>query len=251
MIDPGTRGRTPANAAKTVTVLSAYLGWAQDRGLIASNPLMGRKRRSGSRDDRRITPPNHEVIQRLIEACTTEHQLYVRFAALTGLRASEQRALRWPNADLKKETIQVTERVDKYQNVSWPKSMAGYRAIPIGPALVEDLKRYQLDARATKEDLIFPARDGSYLRHDVQMKSWFEPLREEIGAPSLRWHDLRHYAISCWIEAGLNPKVMQTRAGHASIQTTYDRYGHLLDGGKGGDEMIGIEARLYLSDRGK
>ena len=60
MVDYGTRGRTPANASKTVTVLSAYLGWAQDRGIIAVNPLIGRKRRSGGRDDRRVTPPSHD-----------------------------------------------------------------------------------------------------------------------------------------------------------------------------------------------
>ena len=73
------------------------------------------------------------------------------------------------------------------------------------------------------------------------MKAWFEPLRESIGAPALRWHDLRHYYISCLIEAGLNPKVIQTRAGHSSIQVTYDRYGHLLDKTDTGLEMASIE----------
>ena len=97
---------------------------------------------------------------------------------------------------------------------------------------------------ASIDELVFPGKDGSYLRHDVEMKSWFEPLRERIGAPKLRRHDLRHYAISCWIEAGLNPKVVQARAGHSSIQITYDRYGHLLDKQQGGEEMAGIEERL-------
>lgn len=76
------------------------------------------------------------------------------------------------------------------------------------------------------------------------MKAWFEPLRQEIGAPKLRWHDLRHYAISCWIEAGLNPKVVQSRAGHSSIQITYDRYGHLLDKDQGGKEIAAIESLI-------
>lgn len=245
MVEYGTRGRTPANASKTVTVLSAYLGWAQDRGIIAVNPLIGRKRRSGGRDDRRVTPPSHDVIQRLIEVCPGDKELYVRFAALTGLRASEQRALRWLCTDLDQGRIEVTERVDKYQHVSQPKSTAGYRTVPMGPALIQDLAAYKTEMEASDDDLVFANSDGSHLRHDVEMKYWFNPLRERIGAPTLRWHDLRHYAISCWIEAGLNPKVIQTRAGHASIQTTYDRYGHLLDKNAGGDEMVGIEKRLY------
>ena len=161
---------------------------------------------------------------------------------------TKPRALRWRYTDLRAKMVEVRERVDKYQNVARPKSAAGYRTIPLGPRLVQDLRAYKLGQGPTIDDLVFPGRDGTYLRHDVEMKAWFEPLREKIDAPRLRWHDLRHYAVSCWIEAGLNPKVIQTRAGHASIQTTYDRYGHLLDGGKGGDEMAGIESRLYRSE---
>jgi integrase len=42
------------------------------------------------------------------------------------------------------------------------------------------------------------------------------------------WHVLRHFAVSCWIEAGLSPKTVQTFAGHGSLQVTMDRYGHLF-----------------------
>ena len=38
----------------------------------------------------------------------------------------------------------------------------------------------------------------------------------------------RHFAISCWIEAGLAPKTVQTFAGQASLQITMDRCGHLF-----------------------
>jgi integrase len=34
--------------------------------------------------------------------------------------------------------------------------------------------------------------------------------------------------VSCWIEAGLSPKTVQTFAGHSSLQVTMDRYGHLF-----------------------
>lgn len=42
------------------------------------------------------------------------------------------------------------------------------------------------------------------------------------------WHGLRHFAVSTWIEAGMSPKTVQTFAGHASLQVTMDRYGHLF-----------------------
>jgi len=245
MIDPNVKGRSAANATKTIAVLRNYLSWAQDRGLIVSNPLAGRKMRYSSREDRRITPPTHEVIDDLLAACPTEKELYLRLAILTGLRASEQRALKWQHTDLKNQAIDVIERVDKYQNVAPPKSAAGYRTIPLGPRLRQDLYEHKTAQGSTIDDLVFPGRNGTYLRHDTEMKSWFEPLREKIGTPRLRWHDLRHYAISTWIETGLNPKTIQTRAGHSSIQITYDRYGYLLEKDSGGTEITTLENRLY------
>jgi hypothetical protein len=47
------------------------------------------------------------------------------------------------------------------------------------------------------------------------------------GLDGLRIHDLRHTAVALWIAAGANPKEVSTRAGHASVSFTLDRYGHL------------------------
>ena len=40
-------------------------------------------------------------------------------------------------------------------------------------------------------------------------------------------HVARHSYASLAIAAGVAPKALQTFLGHASITTTYDRYGHL------------------------
>ena len=48
------------------------------------------------------------------------------------------------------------------------------------------------------------------------------------GENRFNWHALRHFSVSCWIEAGFTPKTVQTFAGHASLQVTMDRYGHLF-----------------------
>ena len=46
----------------------------------------------------------------------------------------------------------------------------------------------------------------------------------------LRIHDLRHTAVTFWIAAGASPKEVATWAGHSSVATVLDRYGHLLPG---------------------
>ena len=55
-----------------------------------------------------------------------------------------------------------------------------------------------------------------------------DPTRHPKPPARFNWHGLRHFAVSCWIEAGLSPKTVQTFAGHSSLQVTMDRYGHLF-----------------------
>lgn len=45
---------------------------------------------------------------------------------------------------------------------------------------------------------------------------------------SFRFHDLRHTCVSLLIAAGANPKEIQQRMGHSSIQITMDLYGYLF-----------------------
>jgi integrase len=42
--------------------------------------------------------------------------------------------------------------------------------------------------------------------------------------------DLRHTAVALWIATGATPKEVAARAGHTSVLTVLDRYGHLLPG---------------------
>jgi hypothetical protein len=48
------------------------------------------------------------------------------------------------------------------------------------------------------------------------------------GLRHIRFHDLRHTYTSLLIAQGAHPKYIQAQLGHASIQTTLDRYGHLM-----------------------
>ncbi len=45
-------------------------------------------------------------------------------------------------------------------------------------------------------------------------------------------HECRHTFASLMIAAGENPKAIQTFMGHATIQMTFDRYGHLMPGSR-------------------
>ena len=75
------------------------------------------------------------------------------------------------------------------------------------------------------------------------LKRRFAPLLRRAGV-RLRWHDLRHFAVSLWIEQGFNVKEVMTFAGHGLVQMTMDRYGHLFPSPDHQRGMAEIETRL-------
>ena len=46
----------------------------------------------------------------------------------------------------------------------------------------------------------------------------------------IRFHDLRHTHASLLLEAGVFPKVVSERLGHANISITLDLYSHVAPG---------------------
>ena len=61
------------------------------------------------------------------------------------------------------------------------------------------------------------------------MYDCFKRIVKKIGAPSTRFHDLRHtYAVNS-IRAGDDIKTVQSNLGHATAAFTLDVYGHFTD----------------------
>ena len=48
--------------------------------------------------------------------------------------------------------------------------------------------------------------------------------------PHVRLHDLRHTHATLLFKAGVHPKIVSERLGHASIAITLDTYSHVLPG---------------------
>jgi integrase len=74
----------------------------------------------------------------------------------------------------------------------------------------------------------------------LEAAHYADPINSARPPRRFNWHGLRHFAVSTWIEAGMTPKTVQTFAGHASLQITMDRYGHLFpseDHNKAMDEI--------------
>ena len=58
----------------------------------------------------------------------------------------------------------------------------------------------------------------------------FTELIRKVGLALLTVHGLRHAYVTLLLEAGINPKVVSERLGHATIATTMNIYSHVLPG---------------------
>ena len=75
--------------------------------------------------------------------------------------------------------------------------------------------------------LVFDRGDGAPL-HPDRVSKLFQRMAKEAGLPVIRFHDARHTAATLMLSAGMNPKVVSERLGHATIAITLDTYSHVL-----------------------
>ena len=55
---------------------------------------------------------------------------------------------------------------------------------------------------------------------------YFRQAVKKLMLPQIRLHDLRHTHATLALQAGIHPKVVSDRLGHANISITLDTYSH-------------------------
>jgi integrase len=235
-------GQTSKNRAQDVlATLKMILNDMQRRGFVGHNAALPVRIEDNERDDRPVTVgvdlPSKAEVQALLR-CTAELKPRARLVAaiFTGLRASELRALTWPDLDFSRRVLAVRRRADWWGTVGKPKSKHGYRDIPMTPLLVNTLQEWQRVCPRFPDgalDLVFPGPEGGVLSH-MGLQHAFDGAQsaaaviDAAGKPKYGLHALRHFFASWGIEQGFSPKRLQALLGHGSIQMTFDVYGHLF-----------------------
>jgi integrase len=195
-------------------------------------------------------------IKRLVEAAKDgKRRALLLVAALTGLRASELRGLRWADADLRSSELHVRQRADRFNAIGHPKSKAGVRSIPLAPDVLAALKEWKLACPKGEAGLVFPTSGGRIEHHKNMLRS-LEPILkgagvvDKAGEPKYALHAFRHFFASWCInrkaDGGreLPAKVVQNLLGHSSIVMTLDRYGHLFPRGDDRAELAAAASAL-------
>lgn len=204
------------------------------------------------------------------DMCFLEHDEYARVAAEftdpdardladflvgTGMRWGEASALQVRDCHLNaaRPYVEVQRAWKKAKKGSPggayflgpPKTKKGRRRIFLTAAQTAVVRRQT--AGMHPEQFVFrAARGGSWRHANFYNRKWLPAVRAAVakGLPKRpRIHDLRHTHVA-WLVAGRIPlPAIQLRLGHESIQTTIDRYGHLVDD-LADDVLAAVEAAM-------
>ena len=223
--------RKASTVHKIVGILRKVLSDAVDAGLIARNPSDRVKLpRIERREMRFLTPAD---LADLADAIDPRYRAAVILAGYGGLRAGEMFGLRVHRVDAARQHVHIAEiatHVQGHLYVGPPKTRASHRTVPILRFVADALADHIESIGGDGDDLVFPAPQGGHVRLDLWRRRTWAPGVKAAGLAHLRPHDLRHTAVALWIAAGASPKEIAARAGHTSVVTVLDRYGHLLPG---------------------
>lgn len=141
----------------------------------------------------------------------------VRIALETGMRSSEIATLRRSQVDLQRRIVRLLDTKNTQP-----------RTIPLTIEAVQQFgEALNNPIRPIDTDLIFfgePGKDGRRRPYNFN-KVWLD-IKRTVGCADFRFHDLRHEAVSRFVEAGLSDQEVSAISGHKSMQML-KRYTHL------------------------
>lgn len=221
----GKDGEPVPRAANTVRIELALLGHLfttaiKEWGLgLGYNPVLNVRRPApGPGRNRRLDADEESNLFAAVDKHSNPMLRWiVRIAVETGMRSSEIVTLRRSQVDLARRVVRLIETKNTLP-----------RTVPL-TVEATDLFRQALahPVRPIDTDLIFfgePGKDGQRRPYNFN-KVWLN-IKHSVGCSDFRFHDLRHEAVSRFVEAGLSDQEVAAISGHKSMQML-KRYTHL------------------------
>jgi integrase len=224
-------------------VLFEALKAAKRRKRIAYNPCEDVDAPRKSRFE--IEPPTPEEVRRLFTAAdSTRIGPLVHLLVLTGMRLGEALGLRWKDVHLEEAYLEIRQtrkhRVAGLADYGAPKTERSRRSIDLAQELVDVLREHRRQQMAfylendfvDPNDLVFTTVDRNGvtgMTHDQVGHIW-KDVRSRASVPRARIHDLRHFAATQMVSAGVSLVDVAAILGHTRPSTTSDIYSHYVKG---------------------
>lgn len=208
---------TPIQANRVGGIIRKMFNLAIRWEMRADNPASGFIRNPESPRERFL---DLEEIARLSQALADHPNRrgadVIRLLMLTGARRGEALNARWEQFDLDRGVWTKPAATTKQRRL---------HRTPISRATVALLRTVR--ARVPKNcPWVFPGDvDGQPL---IEIKRFWDDIREMAELPGVRIHDLRHTFASLLVSGGMSLPMIGKLLGHTQVQTT-QRYAHLFD----------------------
>lgn len=256
------RGLSAQMVQKVMSSLRMLLRHADVAGLEPGTTGDTVRAKRGERHRRPVeipTPAEVRALLRLVNGAGEQAsnvvslgQALINLLPATGVRPEEARAL--PESHLhvyeRPYYLDVAWAADERNVIGSPKSKAGYRRLPLSDDVARILRAWlKVKPKSNHPKvgaLVFPTSGGHvYGVANLYHRVW-RPLMKRAGLimytgdpdpntgerpfrPKFTMYALRHFYASALIAQGIRDKALQKKMGHASVQLTYDIYGHLWE----------------------
>lgn len=162
-----------------------------------------------------------ENLLKCLENEPLKYQAIVRLALQCGMRRSEIVGLSWGDIDSENNTININKALSylkgKGQIIKETKNKSSTRIIYANKDLINLINKLPHTS-----EYIFNKE------HIDNITKWFNRFLKRHNLKHMRFHDLRHTHATLLISNGVNMKVVSSRLGHSSINTTLNLYTHTL-----------------------
>ena len=237
----------PHQAAVVRIVLHEACARAVAMGLLGRNPVT----------DVRVPVPPHvertvwglEEVQRFRRSAAGSRDSALWDVLLGGgLRIGEALGAEWDDVDFEAGTLRVARTLsylggDGYR-LGPPKTRAGARSVVLPRWAIESLRAWRVCQAEERlrvgpgwEDsrgAVFVATTGRPLSPG-SLRRRFRAACDRASVLPIRVHDLRHVHATIAVAAGADPKTVQARLGHSTLDLTLSVYAHA---GTDGDKRL-------------
>lgn len=232
-----------------VTDVSRIFEYAINLGIIkkntATHAIIPKRKESLDKPKHQNCYIKNELKQFLELTKTQQTQkayTFMKLSSASGCRQGKLLGLEWQHADFESNSISIVQTLavgkGRRLYLEQPKTKHSKRTISIDPKTMVVLKRWKVQqskdmlklgySTLKKHQLVFSNDHNEFLHLTVPRK-WLMKTITNNGLRVITIHGLRHTHATLLLEAGVSPKIISERLGHASIQITLDLYSHVTN----------------------
>jgi integrase len=172
-----------------------------------------------------VEPFRFEEWSRLMEFIPTWYRNYFEFAVQTGLRPSEQVALKWTSVD--DEYIHIELSRVRNREKEDLKTEGSRRRIEIRPGMRNALLKQWEQTKDLNKPYVFINTFGRPILQDKLREMWARVVKKS-GIRYRRMYECRHTFASWALAAGETPEWVARTLGHVDTSMVYKTYGRYI-----------------------